>query len=129
MLREALTLVMLTAATPAEPQPLPAGVQAVEIAEGTAYLLVRGDADSRLTLLPEGVYFTRAGYTTLEAATLGFQDNVAALEAKVTAYERAALVPCPPVAHPESGWRTQTVVVFVLASLLVGGVVGYKVAK
>lgn len=129
MLREALTLVLLTAATPAEPQPLPAGVQAVEVAQGTAYLLVKGSAESRLTLLPEGVYFTRAGYLTLESATLGFQDNVAALTKRVADYEQAALTPCPQQAITAPGWRTETVVILVLASLLVGGVVGYKVAK
>lgn len=121
MLRTALTLGLLTFATTPEAHPLPAEVRAARIMEGTALLVLHDAPRGRLTLLPEGVYFTASGYEALDVATKQLQANLRAVEARVKEYEVAAVTPCPEEAPAiRKGWSTSDLLVAVLGGLVVG---------
>ena len=116
MRRASLVLGLLTTSALAEPRHLPPGLNAVEVVSGEARLHLPGhDApDAHLTLLPEGVFFNRAGYELLTASTNRLQDDLAALEVRLD----TLAAPPPVVVRP--GWRTRSVVILFAAGVLLG---------
>ena len=127
MTRVAVVLGLLTTSALAESRHLPPGLNAVRVVSGEAVLHLSGSEapDTYPTLLPEGVYFTAAGYESLESATLKLQDDLAAVNARLAAAE------CPPALLPKyevRGWQTRHlvmaggvgVVAVVLGMLLLG---------
>lgn len=126
MLRAALTVGLLTLASSPEAHPLPADTRAARVLSGTALLVVADAPSGRLTLLPEGVFFTTDGYAALDIATKQLQANLRAVEARVKDYESAALVPSPTAEAPRlaSGWDTRTVLLVGVVGVFVGVVGG-----
>lgn len=122
MLRTALTVGLLTFASAPEAHPLPPNTQAARVLSGTALLVASDAPEGRLTLLPEGVFFTSAGYEVLDVATKQLQANLRAVEARVRDYEVAAVTPCPVEEAPSlrGGWSTSDILVAVLAGVVVG---------
>jgi hypothetical protein len=132
MLRTALTLGLLTLATSPEAHPLPADVKAARILGGTALLVLPDSPTGRLTLLPEGVYFTSSGYEALDVATKQLQANIRAMEGRVRGYELAALTPCPEEAPAiRREWSTSDLLVAVLAGMVIGagGLAAWQAAR
>lgn len=127
MLRAVLVAGLLPlAVAQAEPHPFPPGLQAAWVLEGSARLRIddRAEADSHLTLLGKGVYFTELGYESLAKTTADLQVKLKTLEARVSEYDAQQVAPLPRVAAAESGWSTNVLLgVFVvgLAVGLVGG--------
>lgn len=120
MIRTALMAGMLALSSPPKPQPLPSEVKAARVLEGAALLVTADAPDGRLTLLPEGVYFTSAGYEALDIATRQLQANIQALEVRVRDYEAQAITPCPEVPVLQKGWSGSQVLVAVLAGVVLG---------
>lgn len=119
MTRAALLLGLLTSSASAEPRHLPPGLQAVEILEGEARLIIAGTPDDVPTRLPRGVFFTEASYEGLTVVTLKLQDDLEALR-------HTASTPCPEVASmppltvTRSGWSTQALFIVLLTGLAAG---------
>lgn len=114
---------MAASAALSEPLPLPPGVTAAWVVEGTARLRLEGAAapDSHLTLLPEGAYFTAEGYKALTDTTLSLQRDLASVRATLKAYEAEALTPCPPApALRQGGWSGRAVALALFAGFAVG---------
>lgn len=126
MLRAALTVGLLALASQPEAKPLPPEVKAARVLSGTALLVTKDATEGRLTLLPEGVYFTSDGYTTLNNAAEQLQANLRAVEARVKEYEVKALTPCPEVETPRlsASWDTRTVLLVGVVGVVVGVVGG-----
>lgn len=118
MTRAALLLGLLTTSASAEPRHLPPGLQAVEILEGEARLIVAGTPEDFPTRLPRGVYFTDAGYKGLLDTTLRLQDDLEALRRTATA-PCPEVAPMPPLMVTRAGWSTQALVIAFLAGLAV----------
>lgn len=119
MTRAALLLGLLTTSASAEPRHLPPGLQAVEILEGEARLIIAGTPEDAPTRLPRGVFFTEAGYKGLLDTTLRLQDDLEALRRTATA-PCPEVAPMPPLTVTRAGWSTQAVVIVFLAGLMVG---------
>ena len=137
MLQVALAIGLLTSTSSLEPRLLPNGATSARIQEGTARLIddITGKPDTELTLLPEGVYFTREGYDRLVSVTSQLQEDLSAIRLKLAGYETAAITPCPP--PPEApplvkGWATRDLVLVGAVGVvvgLVGGVVLVGLAR
>jgi len=110
----------------AEPHPLPPGVQAAWVLEGSARLRIDGrtESDGHLTLLSGGVYFTDTGYEVLAKTTADLQLKLKSLEARVSEYDARATSLPPRVATAESGWSNNVVLGAFLVGLTVGLVGG-----
>lgn len=122
MRRASLLLGLLTTSALAEPKHLPPGVNAVSVLHGEARLHLPGRAepDAHLTLLPEGVFFNKAGYELLTASTTRLQDDLTALRARLDAADALAAPPPPPAIVLQQGWRTRSIVLFFAAGVLLG---------
>lgn len=120
----ALVVGLVLSSSPAEPHLLPVGATSVRLLEGSARLIPDGSevADTHLTLLPEGVYFTREGYDRLVVVTTKLQEDIGSIRTRLHDYEAASIAP-PPAAAPtlRGGWSTSDVLVAVLAGVLAGG--------
>lgn len=120
----ALAVGLLLSSTPAEPRLLPVGATSVRLLEGSARLIPDGGevADAHLTLLPEGVFFTREGYDRLVGVTTRLQEDLGSIRTRLHDYEAASIAPPPAVAAPtlRGGWSTSDVLVAVLAGVVVG---------
>lgn len=117
MTRAALLLGLLTTSASAEPRHLPPGLNAVEILDGEARLIIDGRQEDAPTLLPRGVFFTASGYEAVESATLKLQDDLDALR---TAPAVACPEAPPALTVTRAGWSTQAVVIAILAGLAMG---------
>jgi hypothetical protein len=102
----------------------------VRLLDGTARLKLDGEhAEPTLSLLPSGVFFTETGYLTLTEATTRLQDDVRALRARAEACAVPVQVVQPAAVSIQQGWGSTTLVVVGVVGVVVGLVVGVKVAK
>lgn len=118
----ALVAGLILSATPAEPHLLPVGATSVRLFEGTARLIPDGNEapDAHLTLLPEGVFFTREGYDRLVGVTTRLQEDLGSIRSRVRDYEAAAIAPPAVAPTLRGGWSTSDILVAVLAGVVVG---------
>lgn len=122
----AIAVGLIASSALAEPRLLPPGATSVLIYEGSARLIsdATGRTDSHLTLLPEGVFYTREGHDRLTSVTVKLQEDLNSIRARLADYDAQQVAPLPRVAAAESGWSTNVLLgVFVvgLAVGLVGG--------
>lgn len=135
MLKAALAAGFLLSATPAEPRLLPSTATSVVLHSATARLIPDGAVtpDAHLTLLPEGVFFTREGHDRLVAVTVRLQEDIGAIRQKVSDYEAASIAPPPVVEAPaiRKGWSTSDLLVAVLAGMVIGagGIAAWQAAR
>lgn len=129
MLQVALVIGLLTSTSSSDPRLLGTEATSVRIQEATARLIddSTGEADTELTLLPEGVYFTREGYDRLVSVTTRLQEDLGSIRVKLKDYEAASLAPTPPPLTVTpiaiSAWTTREVL-YAGAIGVVVGVVG-----
>jgi hypothetical protein len=125
MLRTALAVGLFSSSSLAEPRLLPPEATSVRIREATARLLPDDSEtpDGHLTLLPEGVFYTREGHDRLVSVTVKLQETLQSIRGRMKDYERTALVPCPVLTEvPQVGprWTLGEVLLVGVAGVLVG---------
>lgn len=122
MLRVALSVGLLTLTAASEPRLLSTDATSVRIQEATARLIDDGTGvpDSHLTLLPEGVCFTREGYDRLVSVTTTLQEDLGKIRQRVRDYEAATLTPLPVVVPTAPGWSTKDVLLVGAVGVVVG---------
>lgn len=121
----ALAVGLLLSSAPAEPHVLPVTATSVRVLEASARVIPDGSdtPDTHLTLLPEGVYFTREGYDRLVGVTTRLQEDLGSIRQRVREYEAVTLAPPPMTAPQLHEWSTSDVLL-VGAICVVIGVVG-----
>lgn len=125
-MRVAIAVGLLASSALAEPRLLPPDATSVLVMEGSARLIsdVTGKPDSHLTLLPEGVFYTREGHDRLTGVTVKLQEDLASIRTRLADYDAQQTAPLPRVAAAESGWSTNVLLGAFLLGLgagLVGG--------
>lgn len=128
MLQVALAIGLLTTTPSSEPRLLSADATSVRIHEATARVIddATGQPEAGLTLLPEGVYFTREGYDRLVSVTTRLQEDLGAIRVKLKDYEAASLAPPAVAVVPPrlSSWTTRDMVLVGAVGVVVGIVGG-----
>ena len=122
----AIAVGLIASSALAEPRLLPPDATSVLIYEGSARLIsdTTGKVDAHLTLLPEGVFYTREGHDRLTGVTVKLQEDLNSIRARLADYDAKQVAPFPRVAAAESGWSTNVLLGVFLVGLTVGLVGG-----
>jgi len=122
----AIAVGLIASSALAEPRLLPPSATSVLIYEGSARLIddATGKPDSHLTLLSEGVFYTREGHDRLTSVTVQLQEDLNSIRTRLADYDARQVAPLPRVASAESGWSNNVVLGAFLVGLTVGLVGG-----
>lgn len=122
----AIAVGLIASSALAEPRLLPPDATSVLVVDGSARLIDEGTGlpETHLTLLPEGVFYTREGHDRLTGVTVKLQEDLNSIRARLAAYDAQVMVPLPQVSVTEAGWSTNVILGAFLVGLTVGLVGG-----